>query len=50
MGRTNKSIKKHLPDRPASNIERPDVASDKTSVLTPKSSIVTPAPGQKTTG
>ena len=35
MGRTNKIQKKHIPDRSASNMEKPDAVSDKTSILTP---------------
>ena len=35
MGKTNKIQKKHIPDRSASNMEKPDAVSDKTSILTP---------------
>ena len=41
MGKLQKNSKKGVPDRPSSTMERPDAASDKTSILTPP-------PGQRT--
>ena len=41
MGKLQKNSKKGGPDRPSSTMERPDAASDKTSILTPP-------PGQRT--
>ena len=35
MGKTSKNWKKTIPDRSASNMEKPDAVSDKTSILTP---------------
>ena len=35
MGKTSKNWKRTIPDRSASNMERPDAFSDKTSNLTP---------------